>query len=188
MFYVRVNRRDSQKIVQMTLSQEFVVHFSKGLQYIVFCFLPFSIYLWCFSTISVYVCFIWWGKLINVHNFTISSNVLFVSMDFPLMYLNVIILVFPLTQAVICSGSTLGSYIAVHNYVRVMLASMDSVKCWLKGQSRCCHLSVVIVCDVCCVLCGAQLLQISEALVERYDWFILLFFVVFEGVNCLIWD
>ncbi len=34
---------------------------------------------------------------------------------------------------VICSGSTLGSYPAVHHYVRTMLQSMDSVKCWLKG-------------------------------------------------------
>ena len=32
-----------------------------------------------------------------------------------------------------CSGSTLGSYIAIHNYLRTMLQSMDTVKCWLKG-------------------------------------------------------
>lgn len=36
-------------------------------------------------------------------------------------------------EAVICSGSTLGSYPAVHYYVRTMLHSMDTVKCWLKG-------------------------------------------------------
>lgn len=36
-------------------------------------------------------------------------------------------------EAVICSGSTLGSYPAVHHYVRTMLHSMDTVKCWLKG-------------------------------------------------------
>jgi len=36
-------------------------------------------------------------------------------------------------QPVICSGSTLGSYPAVHHYVRTMLSSMDTVKCWLKG-------------------------------------------------------
>lgn len=36
-------------------------------------------------------------------------------------------------EAVICSGSTLGSYPAVHHYVRTMLQSMDTVKCWLKG-------------------------------------------------------
>lgn len=36
-------------------------------------------------------------------------------------------------QAVICSGSTLGSYPAIHHYVRTMLSSMDTVKCWLKG-------------------------------------------------------
>jgi hypothetical protein len=36
-------------------------------------------------------------------------------------------------EAVICSGSTLGSYPAVHHYVRTMLSSMDTVKCWLKG-------------------------------------------------------
>ena len=36
-------------------------------------------------------------------------------------------------KAVICSGSTLGSFLAVSYYVRTMLASMDTVKCWLKG-------------------------------------------------------
>ncbi len=36
-------------------------------------------------------------------------------------------------EAVLCSGSTLGSYQAIHYYVRTMLSSMDSVKCWLKG-------------------------------------------------------
>jgi hypothetical protein len=36
-------------------------------------------------------------------------------------------------EAVICSGSTLGSYPAVRHYVRTMLGSMDSVQCWLKG-------------------------------------------------------
>lgn len=36
-------------------------------------------------------------------------------------------------EAVICSGSTLGSYPAVKHYVRTMLHSMDTVKCWLKG-------------------------------------------------------
>jgi hypothetical protein len=30
-------------------------------------------------------------------------------------------------------GSTLGSYPAIFHYVRTMLQSMDSVKCWLKG-------------------------------------------------------
>lgn len=40
----------------------------------------------------------------------------------------------PLKQeAVICSGSTLGSYPAVHFYIRTMLASMDKVQCWRKG-------------------------------------------------------
>jgi len=36
-------------------------------------------------------------------------------------------------EAVICSGSTLGSFPAVKHYVRTMLHSMDTVKCWLKG-------------------------------------------------------
>jgi hypothetical protein len=36
-------------------------------------------------------------------------------------------------EAVICSGSTLGSYPGIHHYVRTMLSSMDTVKCWLKG-------------------------------------------------------
>ena len=36
-------------------------------------------------------------------------------------------------KAVVCSGSTLGSYLAIHNYLRTMLQSMDTVKCWLKG-------------------------------------------------------
>jgi hypothetical protein len=36
-------------------------------------------------------------------------------------------------QAVICSGSTLGSFAAIDLYVKTMLASMDTVKCWLKG-------------------------------------------------------
>eukprot|EP00598_Pedospumella_elongata_P013053 CAMPEP_0184989708 /NCGR_PEP_ID=MMETSP1098-20130426/29637_1 /TAXON_ID=89044 /ORGANISM="Spumella elongata, Strain CCAP 955/1" /LENGTH=384 /DNA_ID=CAMNT_0027514757 /DNA_START=255 /DNA_END=1409 /DNA_ORIENTATION=+ len=36
-------------------------------------------------------------------------------------------------EAVICSGSTLGSFPAVKHYVRTMLSSMDTVKCWLKG-------------------------------------------------------
>lgn len=35
-------------------------------------------------------------------------------------------------QAVVCSGSTLGSYVAIHHYLRTMLQSMDTVKCWLK--------------------------------------------------------
>jgi len=35
--------------------------------------------------------------------------------------------------AVICSGSTMGSYIGIQFYVQTMLKSMDSVKCWLKG-------------------------------------------------------
>ena len=34
---------------------------------------------------------------------------------------------------VICSGSTMGSYSAIRYYVRTMLTSMDTVKCWLKG-------------------------------------------------------
>lgn len=36
-------------------------------------------------------------------------------------------------EAVICSGSTMGSYQSVHFYIKTMLKSMDSVKCWLKG-------------------------------------------------------
>ena len=36
-------------------------------------------------------------------------------------------------EAVICSGSTMGSYQSIHFYVTTMLKSMDSVKCWLKG-------------------------------------------------------
>ena len=36
-------------------------------------------------------------------------------------------------EAVICSGSTMGSYQSISFYVRTMLKSMDSVKCWLKG-------------------------------------------------------
>jgi hypothetical protein len=36
-------------------------------------------------------------------------------------------------QPVLCSGSTLGSFIAIKYYVRTMLRSMDTVKCWLKG-------------------------------------------------------
>jgi hypothetical protein len=36
-------------------------------------------------------------------------------------------------EAVICSGSTMGSYQSVHFYIKTMLRSMDSVKCWLKG-------------------------------------------------------
>jgi hypothetical protein len=35
---------------------------------------------------------------------------------------------------VLCSGSTLGSYQAIDHYVSTMLKSMDSVKCWLKGN------------------------------------------------------
>jgi hypothetical protein len=34
---------------------------------------------------------------------------------------------------VLCSGSTLGSYIAIAHYISTMLSSMDKVKCWLKG-------------------------------------------------------
>ena len=37
------------------------------------------------------------------------------------------------SRPVLCSGSTLGSYDAIHYYVRTMLSSMDEVKCWLKG-------------------------------------------------------
>jgi hypothetical protein len=35
--------------------------------------------------------------------------------------------------SVICSGSTMGSYDAISYYIGVMLRSMDTVKCWLKG-------------------------------------------------------
>lgn len=35
--------------------------------------------------------------------------------------------------AVICSGSTLGSYQAIFFYVQTMLHSMDTVQCWKKG-------------------------------------------------------
>jgi hypothetical protein len=34
---------------------------------------------------------------------------------------------------VICSGSTLGSYPAIRNYVNLMLTTMDTVQCWRKG-------------------------------------------------------
>lgn len=34
---------------------------------------------------------------------------------------------------VLCSGSTLGSYLGIKHYTRTMLTSMDTVKCWLKG-------------------------------------------------------
>jgi hypothetical protein len=34
---------------------------------------------------------------------------------------------------VLCSGSTLGSFLGIKHYVRTMLSSMDTVKCWLKG-------------------------------------------------------
>ena len=37
------------------------------------------------------------------------------------------------SKPVLCSGSTLGSYQAINHYVRTMLHSMDTVKCWLKG-------------------------------------------------------
>eukprot|EP00596_Hydrurales_sp_CCMP1899_P008817 CAMPEP_0119038748 /NCGR_PEP_ID=MMETSP1177-20130426/7850_1 /TAXON_ID=2985 /ORGANISM="Ochromonas sp, Strain CCMP1899" /LENGTH=354 /DNA_ID=CAMNT_0007001729 /DNA_START=487 /DNA_END=1551 /DNA_ORIENTATION=- len=37
------------------------------------------------------------------------------------------------TEAVISSGSTMGSYESLNFYVRAMLQSMDTVKCWLKG-------------------------------------------------------
>ncbi len=33
---------------------------------------------------------------------------------------------------VICSGSTIGSFSAIHHYVRTMLQSMDTVQCWKK--------------------------------------------------------
>jgi len=36
-------------------------------------------------------------------------------------------------NAVICSGSTLGSKPGIHHYIRTMLAAMDRVKCWLKN-------------------------------------------------------
>lgn len=36
-------------------------------------------------------------------------------------------------KAVICSGSTLGSFLAIDFYVRTMLTHMDRVQCWLKG-------------------------------------------------------
>lgn len=37
------------------------------------------------------------------------------------------------TNPVLCSGSTLGSFYAIKYYVRTMLRSMDTVRCWLKG-------------------------------------------------------
>lgn len=36
-------------------------------------------------------------------------------------------------KPVLCSGSTMGSFLAIVRYVRVMLRSFDTVKCWLKG-------------------------------------------------------
>ena len=38
-------------------------------------------------------------------------------------------------EAVVCSGSTLGSYSAVHHYIRTMLSSMDTVKVLLHFTS-----------------------------------------------------
>lgn len=38
-----------------------------------------------------------------------------------------------LNESVICSGSTLGSYLGITHYVRTMLKTMDSVQCWLRG-------------------------------------------------------
>ena len=36
-------------------------------------------------------------------------------------------------ELVICSGSTFGSFEAMHHYIPTMLRSMDEVKCWLKN-------------------------------------------------------
>jgi len=36
-------------------------------------------------------------------------------------------------QAVICSGSTLGSFIGIDYYISTMLSWMDKLKCWKKG-------------------------------------------------------
>lgn len=36
-------------------------------------------------------------------------------------------------KPVLCSGSTLGSFIAVKHYVRTMLKAMDTVQCWRRG-------------------------------------------------------
>lgn len=36
-------------------------------------------------------------------------------------------------EAVICSGSTLGSYAGINHYIATMLRSMDEVQCWRKG-------------------------------------------------------
>ena len=36
-------------------------------------------------------------------------------------------------EAVICSGSTMGSYQSIYYYVKTMLKSMDAVKCWKQG-------------------------------------------------------
>lgn len=39
-------------------------------------------------------------------------------------------------HAVICSGSTLGTYSAMRHYVRTMLRAMDSAQCWIKGSDQ----------------------------------------------------
>jgi len=36
-------------------------------------------------------------------------------------------------QAVICSGSTLGSFVAIDYYITTMLSWMDKIQCWKKG-------------------------------------------------------
>lgn len=36
-------------------------------------------------------------------------------------------------KPVVCSGSTMGSYIAIQNYIRLMLQWMDKIQCWRKG-------------------------------------------------------
>ena len=57
-------------------------------------------------------------------------------------------------QAVICSGSTLGSFLGIDHYVATMLTWMDKVQCWLKGNSLIVH--TLLLCRTChiCVLYG----------------------------------
>lgn len=44
-------------------------------------------------------------------------------------------------EAVICSGSTLGSFLGIDHYITTMLTWMDKVQCWLKGIVSC-HVAV----------------------------------------------
>jgi hypothetical protein len=74
-------------------------------------------------------------------------------------------------EAVICSGSTLGSYMGVANYVRTMLTSMDKVAPPLQppcSSCLCLRCSVFLLCILLASLPADIVCMTDSVLAEEY--------------------